>query len=549
MATWDNPIVAVTLRQVLALPVIQRANPLVVAAEGSLDNEVRWLHVSEQEDVASYLSGGELLLTTGMRLGTDARSQKQFVMSLAEAGVAGLAVRLGGSLGKQVPAPMAEEADRLGLPLIALRTRIAFVEAMEEIHRALVARQSETLRRAAEMRSQFTDLLLQGSSVQEITHRLAQLLDAAVVVADAAHRPVHAVGTGQVLEDGAWRRHSRSGHRTVDGPLQVHVEAGEELCAWVPLVLRDEPWGRLHVLRRGVAFDELDRMAVERAAAAIVLALMADRRSSVLRHHAGAALLTELVEGRLTRTAQFRRRAKSLGVDLGPGSTVLALAVSASGQTAVGGGPDDEERRAVDREVRAALSEAGAPLTGWYQDRLLVVLALPADTSPHGLAERLVAVLAPRYGVGVSERLPGGAARQAVLQSLESSRALSPDAADPRVRHFHELGLESLLVPSTGEPELARFVEGELGSLLSHDAVATEPLLPVLRALLEANGRVGRAAEALGIDRRTLATRIPALAQLLDADLGSFDARLRLGVAVRAMDVLGQGSAATPRSN
>src|SRR5215217_6169195 len=40
----------------------------VVAGDAGLENAVRWVHISELEDPTPWLSGGELLLTTGMAL-------------------------------------------------------------------------------------------------------------------------------------------------------------------------------------------------------------------------------------------------------------------------------------------------------------------------------------------------------------------------------------------------------------------------------------------------------------------------------------------------
>ena len=60
-----------------------------VAGEAGLDRPVRWVHISELEDPTPWLSGGELLLTTGLPLG-DARQQRAYLERLAEHGLAGL---------------------------------------------------------------------------------------------------------------------------------------------------------------------------------------------------------------------------------------------------------------------------------------------------------------------------------------------------------------------------------------------------------------------------------------------------------------------------
>ena len=43
----------------------------IAAGEAGLDRAVRWVHISELADPTPWLSGGELLLTTGLQLGDE----------------------------------------------------------------------------------------------------------------------------------------------------------------------------------------------------------------------------------------------------------------------------------------------------------------------------------------------------------------------------------------------------------------------------------------------------------------------------------------------
>ena len=63
-------------------------------------------------DPTPWLSGGELLLTTGMMLGT-AKKQRDFVAALADHGLAGIGFGTGFSH-ERVPAAMIEAADARG---------------------------------------------------------------------------------------------------------------------------------------------------------------------------------------------------------------------------------------------------------------------------------------------------------------------------------------------------------------------------------------------------------------------------------------------------
>src|SRR5207248_668130 len=61
----------------------------LLAGDAGLDLPVRWVHISELEDPTPWLSGGEVLLTTGMQLGDESR-QHEFINRLADHQLAAL---------------------------------------------------------------------------------------------------------------------------------------------------------------------------------------------------------------------------------------------------------------------------------------------------------------------------------------------------------------------------------------------------------------------------------------------------------------------------
>ena len=78
-----------TVRELLA-----DVDVTLLAGDGHLDVPVRWVHISELADPTPWLSGGELLLTTGMTL-KEAADQRAYVDRLAKAGAAGLGFGVG----------------------------------------------------------------------------------------------------------------------------------------------------------------------------------------------------------------------------------------------------------------------------------------------------------------------------------------------------------------------------------------------------------------------------------------------------------------------
>lgn len=121
----------VTVRDVLALPAAAGAE--VVAGHRGINRPVRWVHVSELLDIGRLLTGGEFLLTTGMRF-RDATPDdlRTYVESLVAAGVAAVGLELVQWV-HEPPTALVEACDHHGLPLVVWRSEVRFRLIAEEV--------------------------------------------------------------------------------------------------------------------------------------------------------------------------------------------------------------------------------------------------------------------------------------------------------------------------------------------------------------------------------------------------------------------------------
>ena len=96
-------------------------------------------------------------------------------------------------------------------------------------------------------------------------------------------------------------------------------------------------------------------------------------------------------------------------------------------------------------------------------------------------------------------------------------------------------------------------VAQQLGPLLDHDAESKSPLLPTLRAYLDADGHQPTTAAACFIHVSTLKYRLKKVRELLGRDLSDPEVRFQLRLAFKLMDLLealgvdGPGGAAAER--
>lgn len=544
---------SLTLREILDLDPLRRGSAQVLAGAGQLDRTVRWVHISELPDIAYLLRGGELLLTTGMGIAGSDDVQRRYIAELAAAGVAGVVIELGRNFGS-IPASMVSAAREHGLPLIALEREVPYVEVTEAVHRAIISRQYQLLSQAENVSRELTELILGGAGPGQIVTRLADIFDNPVVLEDEAHQVVEIAGgrpaTAAALS--SWQEHSRSGHDEA-GRGAVHRHDGEPGCMWVGLWLRHSRWGRLHVLEAGSRFGEITELLVDRAGAALALALFAEKDAAHLADRAGSALIGEVVADRHGSGVEFLRRARSLGADLGAGQLIaLALevgdAAGTAGPTALTEEDRLQTRLLIAGDLRASAGEHGCTaLVGLSGHRIIAVVAVPGSRPVRQTLEDIVETTAARAAerlgpLSVRAGLSGEVSADSLHRGIEeATTALGVGrhgGTGVRVSHFSDLGTYQLLTRLAQGPELARFVESELRALLDHDSKMSAKLLPTLRTYLKHAGRKSDAVRALGIQRRTLYARLAKIEVALGRDLDDQETRTRLTLALQGLDLL-----------
>jgi PucR family transcriptional regulator, purine catabolism regulatory protein len=286
----------------LALPVLRRALPEVVAGQDGLHRTVRWVHVVDVSKADELLRGGELVLSTGAGAGDDRLTQRRFIRSLAEQNAAGLLIELGYSCKHALPQALIAEADARRLPLVATHRPTRFVDITEAIHGALVDRRLAVLRRACEAGDRLMALVLERRELDELLRELARSLQNPVVLENIAGQLVgyatHMAGEQELLE--AHREYHRA---RIPGVLEGH--------GWLAVEVNSDGhlWGQVTALELDSPLHAEDRTVLERSAQAVALQLLHEQRGEHLRGGASGTFLVELMHGRLAESEAVQRAA------------------------------------------------------------------------------------------------------------------------------------------------------------------------------------------------------------------------------------------------
>ncbi len=132
MKTEPNPKTLPTLRNILAMPEFLGAE--LLTGHSHLDDAVAWVHTSEVLNVSRFLTGGELLLSTGIELArATALEQDEYIRSLSSAGVLGMALELVQAF-HEIPAVVLRSAKALDFPLLIFREEVRFTDLTKAAH-------------------------------------------------------------------------------------------------------------------------------------------------------------------------------------------------------------------------------------------------------------------------------------------------------------------------------------------------------------------------------------------------------------------------------
>ncbi|MFB7928417.1 PucR family transcriptional regulator [Streptomyces sp. NPDC056039] len=525
-----------TIKEVLRLPVLAEGMPRVLAGESQLDRAVRWAHVTELLNVADFLEGGELVLTTGMPYPEDASKLRDYVDQLTDVGAAGLIVELGHRY-RKVPEELVAACRAREVPLIELARGVRFIDVTQTIHALILDAQGALLRRGRDIQEIFTALTLRGAEPEELVHTTAELTGAPVVLEDLTHRVLMCELLGRPYEPvvSAWSRRSRAAPT-----LGKIAPSGPEGWLIAPVQDHQGLWGRLVLLegRLNAEPDPEHVLVLERAAVALTMARLAGPAWWERRAH--RSVLRDLYERRFRSPADARARAEALGLPAF-GHRLFAVVVR---HTHTG---TDEH---LDERLAKALAQTGirALVGETAPGRIGVLLALAQASAWQPVAERIGRLVREELGpeavvaVGPGVTDLSGIARswQEAEQTAEAITPASPD------RWFYvpaDIDLPELLGVLRQDTRLQRYAERRLIRLIEHDDRNSSDLLPALRAYLTAAGNKSVAAKRAGMSRQAYYQRLHTIERLLGCDLESGLQRTSLHVAVLVLDA---GDTAVP---
>jgi PucR family transcriptional regulator, purine catabolism regulatory protein len=426
------------------------------------------------------------------------------------------------------------------LQLIA--PQLAVIIQSAHMLRAIRAQEAQ-LEQVIRIHNALTEMAIGGHDLVDLVARLAELIDARVIVVESGGHSVTAplnfgpppaeieLLIGDIL--------GRTGGDAAPRRLQF----GELEVVGVPIIAVGEVLGAIVALAPPGALESSAIRTLQQAALVLALSIVKAREVAEVERRLQAGILERLLvaETHEEETTLFHR----LGV--GPGTTVRLAKVILAG---VARQPYSERLPAVQSRL---LNQLGRLLARTWPGTVPVtradsiVIVLPdGGLTERGQRRRLEQVLdmvnsAPSEAVQLIA--VGSPARNAaeLRRSLEETDiviAAGHLVGDRRVVFVEDLGLLRLLAQPARAADVRRFVAETLGPLdRASESGGSHDWIPFLEALVASNFSVKHAAQRVGMHLNTARYRAARIEEKLGIDFDNAEARLNLMVALHLREI------------
>jgi purine catabolism regulator len=411
---------------------------------GAAGRRVAGAHSIEIERPSSWLAPEWVMLTAGTRLRGSANAQRELIRELDDAGVGALGLGLE-LVFKRPPPALLAEADARGFPVFTVPLRTPFREITSAINRALLSSDLRTYQRLSSMQLYLVDALREADPRGVVVARLAELLDASVLVLSPAGAVDLAVGDAPA--ESLWAAID-------ERPTALHeLDVGGWHAVATPVLAasEDEPVEWLVVASRRSTFAHGLTKPVAQAAAPLLAATARLTATERIQERAiRGAVLDDVLD--TVGDAHLRAaRAASLGLDLAAPARVLLV------------------RGAMPEALERALDHArAAHLLGTRPGGTVAALVQGTDADVRAHVEALL------------DATPGAAAGV--------GRPVTEIAAVPHSLRDAQLALQRIAFHTAPSVRLLAFEDFELGLLLISEAPPEriQPKVEAWTALLRA---------------------------------------------------------------
>lgn len=518
---------------------------VVVAGNKGLINPVKSITVAEVPDASDWLRGGEIVCTTGFFIQDSSVSQVQWIESLINMGAAALAIKPSRFLG-EVSDGVKYLANSKKFPIIYLPNDSTWPFIIESVMNLISDEQVARIKRAEEIHKHLTQLVLDGSSVSDISQSLANLVGNPVIVEDARLNII-AVSLPHVptkdqkeYKDYIIQERKQNQKKLLSSDYYRRVLLGKTKEIFkstisqsdpirfitIPIITSNMVYGFLTLVETTKEHRQTDIIALEHGTTTVALQLVKEIVQYKDHREKEQEIIQALIHGRV-HTSTLR----NLDLPSFDWSSPMAVVLIQSEFEHIDDGlfvmeqPEQTFEKTVKKIIRKTFGEC---IIGYEKNLFTIIIPFQVNQKKQALLKKLketmetcMSELQQKYSVQKIKVAIGGVyrLREKTKKSYEDAKiTLEIMNVVPEIGPivcFEHIGVYRLFHMIKDNDTLQAFKNDFIGELLEHDQKKGDSLCETLLTYLRMGGSVSSTAKRLFVHPNTITYRLQKIQSIL----------------------------------
>ncbi|KKM79733.1 hypothetical protein LCGC14_1346940 [marine sediment metagenome] len=528
----------------------------VVAGKKGLKATVTSVTVGEVPDIARWLEGGEMILSTLYAVGEKTEDQLKFIEQLINAKASALLVKPERFIGKLDP-KIIKLAEDNGFPLIEVPPQIRWTDIVGKIYHQIIGQHLDFQKRSFDIHRKLLDQVIKGEGYESIANTAAALIDRPVVIEDesgevlakAKLKKEHA----DLLPKFEIKKSEDLGHA-----FRTRLEKNKRFPAKIstPIIVEQETLGHVSTIEATKALNELDLIALQHAATITALEMGKERIKLEAEIRLKGDFIDDLIAKQFQSKEALLKRASYLGCDLSKGSQIMIVDIDDFEEHINKNKYKENDIQRIRREFFNTVNwiiglEAENSLVSLKSDSVIIFLT-PNGVDKEGLESKSIDVakslqkgLAERFekfsfSVGLSTYHDSSEVDKAFNEAriaLDISKRLDETK---KISSFKDVGTYKLLtrLMDNNAAELEDFFEETVAPLIEYDKEHDSELVHTLEAFFRYDENINEVAKNMFAHRHTIRYRLERIKELAGLDIHKSNDKERLALGLKLSRLL-----------
>jgi purine catabolism regulator len=531
-------------------------NSKLVSGKEIIDRtEVEGITIVERPDIANWIKGGELLLTSFYSIEMDIQAQRKLVEDVARNGAAGIIIKVSDMV-PIVPSEIVETGRDLNFPVISISKDVKYIDILYPVMGLLFNEQVYKLNYYKECHDKFNKLSLEMKGVESIAKTLDEMVENPVIIFDSEMR-ILAYSNEHFSElnvsEKKMRKMIYEGYPIYG--LDINFDRDEYHLTMEPIEVVNRVQAYLGILEVTRDMSKMDFIALESAANTLRLEILKETAVNEAKLRYKGDLMDDLISGNYDSIQSIYDRGQILGWDLKKKYLLGLYNISWKNKGKLENNAEwSLESRNIVKTIidRIAYHHTTGHISLIKGEELIVFWPVVENDSTQNsiknfkiFGEEVRETAKKRFGE-VSVTMGIGSVAESV-EDMGRSYSESKDAAifgkrifgEDSTSVFEELGIYRMLCSFEDRDALEGFIPESLRKLKSYDKDKNNELMDTFEMYLKCNLNAVKTAEELYVHYKTVLYRLNWIKELTGLDIEDRDKMLEIEVGLKIMKIIG----------